>query len=103
MVAEGGLTSTTIRITWDRQEFVDSHRITFERVTGDQQDLCPDIIHTGMENVSGNSTEHTVRDLHEYSTYFITVTANNTAGEASSTLTVTTLQTGILRNAIVYV
>ncbi len=96
MVAEGELTSTTIRITWDRQEVVDSHRITFERVTGDQQVLCPDIIHPGMETVSGSSTEYTVRDLQEYSTYFITVTAANTAGETSSTLTVTTLQAGNL-------
>ncbi len=95
MALEGGVTSTTIRITWQGQEFVDSHRISFQRVTGSQQVLCPDVSHTGMETVDGGSTEYTVRDLQEYSTYSITLTAVNMAGETPSTLTATTLQAGV--------
>ncbi len=89
------MTSTTIRIMWEGQEFVASHRISFDRVTGGQQVLCPDVSHTGMESVDGSSTEYTVRDLQEYSTYSITVTAVNTAGDTPSTLTATTLQAGM--------
>ncbi len=88
------MASTTIRITWEGQEFVDSHRISFERVTGGQQVLCPDVSHTGMETADGSSTEYTVNNLQEYSTYSITVTAVNMAGETSSTFTATTLQAG---------
>ncbi len=95
LAVEGGVTSTTISITWKGQEFVGSHRISFERVTGGQQVLCPDVSHTGMETVDGSSTEYTGRDLQEYSTYFITVTAVNTAGETPSTITATTLQAGV--------
>ncbi len=93
--AEGEVTSTTIRITWEGQEFVDSHRISFERVTGGREALCPDVSHTGMETVDGSSTEYAVRDLQEYSTYSITVTAINTAGETPSTFTATTLPAGV--------
>ncbi len=88
------MASTTIRITWDWQSFLNIYRISFERVTGGQQVLCPDVSHTGMETVDGNSTEYTVRDLQEYSTYSITVTAVNTAGETPSTFTATTMQAG---------
>ncbi len=95
LAVEGGVTSTTIRIMWEGQEFVDSHRISFERVTGGQQVLCPDVSHTGMETVGGSSTEYTVMDLQEYSTYSITVTAVNTAGDTPSTITATTLQAGV--------
>ncbi len=95
LAAEGEVTSTTIRIMWEGQTFVDSHRISFERVTGGREAVCPDVSHTGMETVGGSSTEYTVRDLQEYSTYSITVTAVNTAGEAPSILTVTTLQAGV--------
>ncbi len=95
LAVEGGVTSTTIRITWEGQEFVDSHRISFERVTGGREAVCPGVSHTGMETVGGSSTEYTVMGLQEYSTYSITVTAVNTAGETFSTLTATTLQAGV--------
>ncbi len=89
------MTSTTIRIRWEGQRSVDRYRISYERVTGGQQALCPDVSHTGMDTVGGGSTRYTVRNLQEYSTYFITVTAVNTAGETPSTLTVTTLPEGM--------
>ncbi len=86
--------ATSISISWDWQSFLDIYRISFERVTGGQQVLCPDVSHTGMEAVGGSSTEYTVGSLQEYSTYSITVTAVNIAGETSSTLTTVTLQAG---------
>ena len=81
-------------ITWDEQQFIDRYEVSFERVTGSQQVLCPDVVHTGTDTVDGNSTEYLLTGLHEYSTYSITVTAVNRAGESPSTLTVTTLQSG---------
>ena len=81
-------------IMWNKQPFVESYEISFERVTGSQQVLCPDVVHTGNHTVYGNSTEYLLTGLFEYSTYFITVTAVNLAEETSSNLTVTTLQTG---------
>ncbi len=95
LAVEEGVTSTAISITWEGQEFVDSHRISFERVTGGQQVLCPDVSHTGMEAVGGSSTEYTVRGLQVYSTYSITVTAVNAAGDTPSTITAITLQAGM--------
>ncbi len=89
------MTSTTIRLTWEGQASVDNYMIVFERVTGGQQVLCPDVSHTGMETVDGSSTEYTVGSLQEYSTYSIAVTAVNTAGEDTSVITATTLQAGI--------
>ncbi len=56
LAVEGGVTSTTISIMWEGQTFVDSYRISFERVTGGQEALCPDVSHAGMETVDGNST-----------------------------------------------
>ncbi len=89
------MTSTTIRLTWEGQASVDNYTIVYERVTGGQQVLCPDVSHTGMVTVDGSSTEYTVGSLQEYSTYSIAVTAVNTAGENTSVITATTLQAGI--------
>ncbi len=84
--------ATNIIISWNWQSYLGLYRISYGRVTGGQQVLCPDVSHTGMETVNGGSTEYTVSDLQEYSTYSITVTAVNTAGGTSSTLTAATLQ-----------
>ena len=92
--SDEGVTPTSIMITWDEQQYIDSYKISFERVTGSQQVLCPDVVHTGSATVDGNTTEYLLTGLFEYSTYSITVTAVNRAGEAPSTLTVTTLQAG---------
>ena len=84
---------------WNKQQFVDSYEISFERVTGSQQLLCPDVVHTGTYSLYGNSTEYHLTNMHEYSTYSITVTAVNNAVEAHSTVTITTLQSGSYKDS----
>ncbi len=85
---QGSVSPTRVTVTWDEQPFIDVYKISFERVTGSLQLLCPDITHQGT--YESNTTEYSITGLHEYSVYNISVTAVNIAGNSSSYFTVTT-------------
>ena len=89
---------TSITLSWEQPAGanVDSYTITF-----DYQGECSDFnLATDFRfSVNGNVTEFTMRDLQEFSSYVITVTAVNSGGSnTSEVLTVNTTSAGMVYN-----
>ncbi len=66
---------TSVRIVWEAESGVDGYEIMFERVTGSDQFLCTDYVHSGTVTAGGSDTEYTLTDLQEYSFYTFSLVA----------------------------
>ena len=75
-------TATSITISWSvpRGSVVDSYDVMWERDTSGE---CPDE-DGGNATITGGSTSHTIMEVEEYSSYTITVRANNLLWSAVS-------------------
>ena len=91
----GATTPTSVVVSWNQQPSADTYEISFERATGSQQaGECPSFEHTGnVPDVTGTATMYTLTGLHEFSTYFITVTAvSSVTGRSESSRLIATTQ-----------
>ncbi len=91
---------TSVRIVWAAQSGVDGYEIMFERVTGSQQVLCTDYVHSITATAGGSGTEYTLTDLQEYSVYTFSLVAVVTGAGTEvksnpATVDVTTQSAGV--------
>ena len=82
-------TATTISISWTSAgSVVDSYEVMWQRDTSGE---CPEQ-DEGNTTITNGSTSYTMTDLEEYSTYTITLTAENFFSSATSNTTVALTQ-----------
>ena len=92
----------SVRVFWNAVSGADSYIVSFTRVTGSGQILCPMLTHSLEVTSNGNTVEIEVDEeemvLFAFSTYSYTVTAVNDIrgnSEPSSSETLTTPQIGM--------
>ena len=84
----GSITATSISISWrmPNDSVVVNYVLMWERDTSEE---CPDMDKDSI-TLSDVSTSYLITGLEEWSSYNITVTANNAVGSASDSITVMT-------------
>ena len=107
--------TTSLSVSWDAVNNADRYTVTFTRATGDeQQGTCIEATHTASVTVDAPSTtasidigqdvESSVTNmLRAYSTYFITVVAENDVNGSSKKSIrkiITTMQTSMYKDII---
>ena len=92
-VSSNSTTATSISLSWSvpSGSVVDEYLIQWVR---DTSGACPDEDTDSTTISGGSATSHTIPGLEEDSTYTITVTASNAAGNVSNTVTAVTLEAG---------
>ena len=86
------VTATSISLSWSvpNGSVVDHYEVTWERDTSGE---CPDE-DEGSTTITDDSTDHTIIDLEEDSTYTITVLVTTIDGLLSASLSETTRKAG---------
>ena len=92
-VSSDSTTATSISLSWSvpSGSVVDEYLIQWVR---DTSGTCPDEDTDSTTISGGSATSHTIPGLEEDSTYTFTVTASNTAGSISNTVTAVTGEAG---------
>ena len=109
------LKNASVSVSWNAVNDADRYTVTFTRATGDEQEgACPDSTHTASVTVDAPSTtasidigENVAPDvddmLRAYSTYFITVVAEdyvNGLNKESIRKNITTMQTSMFKRDV---
>ena len=96
------IASTSVKVSWSQQAgggIPDNYQVVYERATGvQQQGDCPHYVHGRTVTTGGSVLTYTLDGLEEFSTYLISVVAQNSAGRSnrSDMVAVITPEAGIV-------